>query len=139
MTRPTSAAAYRAVIDSGLLNAQQHRAFDALYSYSNGVTGRELERAIGSTDGHKRLTELRDMGIAEELEPRRCQVSGHRAIVWRARAVPDPHPLPKKPKRPSKETLRAALAHYTLRDAGGRDPAVDATLTWLERISRERP
>lgn len=88
-TRETSAQAYATIRDNGLLSRIRWVAYDALYRHGP-CTARELRQRAGGDPGaadftdsyHKRLSELRDLGVAREVEERKCTVTGQQAIVW---------------------------------------------------------
>jgi ribonuclease D len=81
MTRRTSAAAYAQIEREGLLNKLQFKVYRVLYQ-CGPLTGRELNAEMRSTDGHKRLSELRDRCVIYEVRERACSVTGLKAIEW---------------------------------------------------------
>jgi chromosome segregation and condensation protein ScpB len=44
-------------------------------------TGRELDARLG-VDAHKRLSELKELGMVKEITKRKCSITGRNAIVW---------------------------------------------------------
>lgn len=54
-----------------------------------GITGRELDAMLPSTDGHKRLSELEDLGLARVLVVRPCSFTGRNAKAWTANLEDD--------------------------------------------------
>jgi hypothetical protein len=81
MTRRTSAAAYAAIQNEGLLNKLQFKVYHLLYHHGP-LTGRELNAEMRSGDGHKRFQELREKCVAYVVRERACSVSGRRAQEW---------------------------------------------------------
>lgn len=57
------------------------------------LTGQELDRAAKHKGLWKRLSELKAMGLIEEVEVRECKVTGRKALTWE---VPDYFSKPKK-------------------------------------------
>lgn len=51
---------------------------------AQGVTGREVDELLATTDGHKRLSELQDLGLAKVLRVRPCSITGRNAKAWTA-------------------------------------------------------
>lgn len=81
MTTPTSTAAYIDILQSGELGETQRRVLKLLMD--NGpMTGSEVNSALRSSSGHKRLSELEDKGVIHAGAPRICLVTGREAIAW---------------------------------------------------------
>lgn len=115
--RATSVEAYHQIIEEGLLTATKARVYEHLY-VSGPLTARELTLRMAragenATSYHKRLSELRDVGVVAEVGIRTCAVTKRRAITWDvtaslpgkpvARPEPDPPPV-------SAASFAAALA-----------------------------
>ncbi len=102
--RESSIQAYGIIVASGLVGESQQAVWRFLAGHPDGLTGRELESYM-STDGstevnaHKRLPELRDMGIVREMPPRRCSITSMIVSVWVA--------LDAKPHEPPPKVVRA--------------------------------
>lgn len=109
--RETSKAAYRSIMGSGDLSNRQKRVYRYLRKHGP-TTGRELNQYMSSPDSHKRLPELRDVGLAIELGKRRNEKTNRRSIVWQATDGPI-KAVPKKLTRAEKyEALCLKVASY---------------------------
>jgi len=81
--RRTSIVAYNTIKDNGLLSARRWEAYDALYRYGPGTT-----TEIGNSAGiekhalQKRISELVQLGVANEVRERPCSVTGHTVIEY---------------------------------------------------------
>ena len=64
------------------VEALRAEVFEALHH--RRLTGSELNKFVRSPSGHKRLSELRSLGLVRECGKRKCQVTGHTATVWAA-------------------------------------------------------
>jgi hypothetical protein len=111
--RWTSEEAYRQIRDEGLLSKTRFLVYEYL-RFNGPATGQEINDCLSGTSGgvkgyHKRLSELRDLGVVEEYAIRKCRVTGRQAIAWR---VTDAIPNIEKTRRakPGIAALRAALA-----------------------------
>jgi hypothetical protein len=79
--RATSVAAYHEIVAKGLLPKARLRAYTDVYD--NGpVTSRELEDRTGDPNGHRRLRDLADLGVIEEVGTRVCRITGMEVIAW---------------------------------------------------------
>ncbi len=98
--RKTSLYAYNKLKTGGqdggsLLSWMRWAVYDFLYQHGP-ATGREVDAGLAKpgetrTSYHKRLSELRACGVAEEVGEKTCRVSGERAIAWDVTdAAPDP-------------------------------------------------
>jgi len=98
ITRTTSIEAYRLIRDRGLLSRARLEVLEVLASCGPS-TGAEIDERLreggGRGHGHKRLPELRRLGVVREAGTRECSVSGHRSIVWEAtgRLPEEPDPV----------------------------------------------
>ena len=81
--RQTSLEAILRLRDSRVLGHMQMKAWEAL-ELSGPLTAAELVRATSTIGIHKRLSELKRMGLVSEQPPRICKVTGRRAIAWSA-------------------------------------------------------
>lgn len=71
------------ITGSGARANQQRHVLYAVRRYP-GLTSSELARAMGA-DRYmvaRRLPELRAAGLVKNWEPRRCRVSGQKAMIW---------------------------------------------------------
>jgi hypothetical protein len=135
MTRETSIQSWRELIDSGVLGPMKARVVQILGEGNPyGMTASELlvlGRSIFGKDSErdnyqKRLGELRDEGVVEELEPRKCSVTGRNVIVWR---LTGNKPYEKEPKtllihKPSYNQALIDLRAYLCRGQMFPDTAV---------------
>lgn len=89
--RETSGEAFSELKDSGALASSQHRVLAALYGCHPATAGELWEWMRSNSNGSRlidkakvsaRLGELRDLGVAREVETRKCKVTGKRAIAW---------------------------------------------------------
>lgn len=84
--RQTSVDVYHQIVEEGLLTHQKALVYVHLFKHGP-LTGRELTKAIAApgetaTSYHKRLSELRDLGVVKECPERECAVSGNVALTW---------------------------------------------------------
>ena len=79
--RETSREAYQAIVDGKLLPEMQLQAYRALIALDS-ATGRELNDYLDTSNAHKRLSELRNKGLAVETSPGTCRITGKRSIKW---------------------------------------------------------
>lgn len=76
----TSRLAYENITARGLLPPARYRVYDLLYR--NGpLTARECDDAI-NRDAHKRLTELLEHGVIEQVNTTTCPVTGQTVVLW---------------------------------------------------------
>ena len=98
--RTTSLKVYDDIRVGGLLSRMRWAVYNHLFR-CGPLTGAELDEQLRGAKGgrghyHKRLSELRDIGVARELDARLCAVTGHHAIAWDvtanmpSKAVPKP-------------------------------------------------
>lgn len=85
--RATSIEAFNVIVASGLVGDSQQKVWRYLDSYPDGLTARELEAYMSTegaaeVDAHKRLPELRDMGLVRELPTRTCSITSMNVTVW---------------------------------------------------------
>ena len=79
--RATSLEAYKDIVNSGVLGKRQVEAYEVLYDHGP-LTAGELVDESGVSGLWKRLSELRDMGIIEEVGKRKCRITGAVCIEW---------------------------------------------------------
>src|SRR5687768_17187748 len=96
--RKTSAEAYHVERLQGTLGERQYEVLCALLA-KGPTTGAELNVALGFA-AHKRLSELRDMGLVREITRSKCQITRKKAIIWEA--VPNAHPRREHASKPVK-------------------------------------
>jgi len=105
MTRQTSIEAYNKIKENGLLSKRRWEVYDILFRHGPMTAGEIFK--VGNLEGMwkksvkatvcSRLTELRMMGVAEELPHRICSESGMTTILW---MLNDREPVKfEKPKR----------------------------------------
>ena len=140
--RRTSREAYDAIHEDQLLSSVRARVYYRLY-HNGPLTGAELNDLISTRTGvtpgfHKRLSELKDLGVVYEVEERECTVTGRKAIAWDVTEH-----LPKKNgkryQRPTAAEITKALPTFehwercaTLRGETNNN-AVERVITWLRR------
>ena len=86
--RQTSRAVYHQIKANGLLSQRRWEVYDWLF-HNGPATGREAIRGARAADRgpvisqtRARLTELRDMGVVEEVGTTTDKVTGHEVILW---------------------------------------------------------
>ena len=79
--RRTSKMAYDEITENGLLSSARWRSYNDLYHYGPS-TAREQEARTGDCNGHRRLRDLVDLGVAEEVGTRICRVTGMEVVLW---------------------------------------------------------
>lgn len=86
-TQATSAEAYRDLEARGVLRGQRAEVYAAFERFGPGTAAEVLKRAAlhGNLNlARARVSELANAGYLRECKPRKCKVTGRRAIVWRA-------------------------------------------------------
>lgn len=99
--RPTSLEAWLAMqADGGRRLSELHRtALKTLWEvHPKALTGKEMDQIHGSDSYHKRMSELKDWGVATDLAEgaapgskpvkRQCTVTGAMVVEWRATFAP---------------------------------------------------
>jgi hypothetical protein len=81
MTQPTSAQTYYSILNSGELGESQKKVLQLLLDHGP-LTGTEVNEALRSRSGHKRLSELERMGVIRAGPPRPCRVTKREAVEW---------------------------------------------------------
>lgn len=84
--RSTSLLIYEEIMASGLLTFQKALVYRQVFLHGP-LTGREVTKMLAepgetATSYHKRLSELRDLGVIKESPARICAVSGNLALTW---------------------------------------------------------
>jgi hypothetical protein len=73
--------------------------------YQHGpATGGQIDQAL-TKHAHKRLPELRDQGVIEELREVECPVTGHNVILWDVTSELPKDYINKQSGRPSRKQL----------------------------------
>lgn len=143
MTQPTSALTYYNILLSGELGDRQRTVLKLLID-SGPLTGSEVNEALNSHSGHKRLSELEKMGVIRAGPSRVCKVTQREAIQWEVTGRM-PTPIPKgQDSTPSRKTLmdavkemRALVQFRKLQDPQYQPPAhLVETATWLKRKAK---
>jgi hypothetical protein len=123
MVRNTSQQAYNNLVANKVLPKRRREAY--AYLYINGpCTAMQVEQGAGSRHINKRLSELRDMGVIEELGETTCPITGKQAILWDVTALVFPRTLQKAPVRVTRKQLEQQL-----RDALSRIAELEVTLS----------
>lgn len=82
-----------------ILTEKRWQVYRTLYG-RGPMTAQELFKAVGcDTNQSGRFTELRDMGLIQELGTKKCPVTGNTAIEWDVTSLDDPITPEKKPSR----------------------------------------
>lgn len=142
--RRTSAEAFDAIKSRGLLSSARQAVYQSLYHWGP-ATGSEINKwFVGSgnaTPGyHKRLSELRDLGVVYEVEERECTVTGRQAIAWDV-TEHLPKTNGKRYQRPTPAEITKALDVFEhwgrLADLRGESVSAEVAgvLLWLRRKS----
>lgn len=143
MTQPTSAQTYYDILQSGELGDRQ-RAVLKLLMDKGAMTGSEVNEALDSASGHKRLSELEKMGVVRAGPSRICNVTKREAIAWEVTGR-KPVAIPKSPDAtPSRKQLegavkelRALVQFRKLQDPAYEIPSdLYETAIWLKRKAK---
>ena len=142
--RTTSLKAYSQIKTEGLLSPIRERVYDFLF-HNGPLTGTELNARLKSPVGitipgyHKRLSELRELGVVREVGERICRVTGRNAIAW---DVTETLPVPiaeavacPKPTKAENTEILKILEHWQrLADLRGesRSPAMAALMKYIQ-------
>lgn len=88
MTRQTSIEAFREIQANGLLSQRRFEVYSVVYHHGP-MTSAEAFKILNDqspvknlTQSRARFTELREIGVFQEVGMRKCSVTGHKAIVW---------------------------------------------------------
>lgn len=122
MIRETSVEAYHKIEEEGLLSTNRFQVYEVLYRHGPLTAGEIFDFFQNEKIGHTvvkgsvcaRLTELRHLGVAQEVGSREWDATGHRGLLW---DVTKNIPM-KQPKRKTKdqiiEELREQIANLEL-------------------------
>lgn len=81
MQRSTSQRTYRQITKEGLLPRRRLEVYQ--YVFKNGpCTAAQIEEGLANKDAHKRLSELRDVGVLYEVKEDKCPLTRRYAIYW---------------------------------------------------------
>lgn len=108
MVRQTSIQAYREIETKGLLGKIRWKVYAHLF-VAGPLTGSELNRGLGGSGYHKRLSELEQLGVVRLAGKRPCTVTGMECETWDVTATL-PTGTVSTSSRPSKAEFAAALA-----------------------------
>jgi hypothetical protein len=101
----TPADAFQRIRDEGLLSERQFLVFQAIFT-AGSATGKQLRASLSYASAHKRLSELRALGVVEAS-------SGSSAAEWRVTGRLPSGRVPKKRRargeRPSQADLYRAV------------------------------
>lgn len=139
MTRQTSIAAYRKLVESGRLARSQRAVYRALYE-AGPMTRNELDARLApgrpNPPHSRRLVELERMGLVRRVDVRPCTVTGDSADAWDVTALEEPRKVPRRV--PELPLLRSKLA--TIRSLLERgDVFPDGTLAAIRRVVDDAP
>lgn len=86
MIRDTSTEAYNYLTREGILSRRRREAYKLLFKKGPGTASEicwgDVNRDLPNQNFITRLGELRDMGLASEIETRQCKRTGKTAIVF---------------------------------------------------------
>lgn len=102
--------ALREIRQEGLLGLQQEQVLDALVR-KGPMTGRELNAHLDSLSAHKRLSELKRLGVIEKVEDRRDRITGRTAAAYAPTGRLPVEPEPEEPPAPEAITDDAASTY----------------------------
>lgn len=107
--QPTSALAFKQAEESGQLNGKRYEVALAFTKFGPGTSAEVLKAAKLDKNRNlmrARVTELADVGMLKQIDARKCNVTGRKAIVWSF----EPTTPRKNTKAPS--TTKSELAEY---------------------------
>lgn len=116
--RKTSIQAYQQIKNSGLLAKRRLEVYSWLFDHGP-ATASEIENGMKRRHANKRLSELRDQGVVEEVGQKICMVSGYEVILWDVTGL-----LP-KPFKKSSQTKSSRLEAENRRLKGLLQQALD--------------
>lgn len=125
---------YREIKENGYLSRTMLEVFEYMLQHET-VTGGEVDLVLshrpGSANHHKRLSDLVRFGVAEEVGKRPCGATDNVVSCFRLTGrMPDVARM-RRPKRPPKESIKAALEELR---GGGRGSDLRALIVWLEAL-----
>lgn len=141
MARDTSIETYHQIEAEGLLSAMRFRVYSTVFHMGPCTSGEAFSylQRHGFRDGpltqsRARFTELRDLGVLQELGERPCSITGRTAILW---DVTSKLPAGVLRKRPGKSTIRECLQQLREMAAGGYRFSEESirVFRWLKHIS----
>ena len=90
MSRQTSIDVYHRIQKEGLLSKRRWEVYDVLYRFGVQTSAEVVDRINSSkhnvnplSQSRARFTELRDMGVVEEMGTKLCEITGNNVIAWR--------------------------------------------------------
>lgn len=116
MTRRTSVLAYQQIKELGLLSKRRFEAYRELFTHGP-ATASELIRKVIRSGGesppiikslHKRLSDLVRLGVAYEVQERKCKVTGRVVIEFDV--------TEKLPTKPEKRLSKLEAAHVRIKE-----------------------
>lgn len=110
MRNPNSDAAYAHIKATGLLSERRFQVYNHVYMHGP-CTGTDVSRSIPG--GWKRLSELQELGLVEEIGDTKCPYSGETVSLW---DVTDHVPTTGKLVRPKKACARCAQLEAQLKE-----------------------
>lgn len=126
--RETSLETYNYIMESGLLSKRLRKAYGVFYLHGP-LTGQELNSRMEGDGAWKLCSPLKEMGVLQEVEKRRCKVTGRMAFAWDVTANIPMKPAKRKTKddiirelRAELRALKRELADYKARNLPKRLP-----------------
>ena len=119
MVRESSIAAYNVIKENGYLSASHFQVYDIIVKNNGDLTRGEVYKILKenglkdyATHVSARLAELRDMGVIEEGEKRKCSETSMLVLTW--------YPKDALPKRVKRKTYKQRLteAEQFIKDNG---------------------
>lgn len=106
MTRPTSLQTYHQIQREGLLSKMRWQVYDAVFRHGPCTSAEAFSKMQKTgksplSQSRARFTELRNAGVLQELDIRKCTVTGRQVIVWEVTKK-----LPSKLARRAKPTRK---------------------------------
>lgn len=100
MQRETNIAVFIEISNNNLLSKSRLKVYQTLIELNKPSTAREIFYKMGVKPEATRLTELRNRGVIEELEPRICTITGRNVLqYWITNELPvEPIKTEKRPK-----------------------------------------
>lgn len=113
MPRQTSMQAYAQIENEGLLSQRRLEVYQALFK-CGPATSAEVFKHLSDfnrrgiiSQSRARFTELRELGVIDELGTRKCGVTGREAIVWGVNGkLPTERQKPPTKKEKKQEILK---------------------------------
>lgn len=149
--RKTSIDVFRQIEAEGLLSARRMEVYRILFEHGPMTTNEVFQHARlhGNPNyrhnSHARMSELRELGVVEELGTKECSATGRTAILWDVTDSLPSGTVSSSPARPSRERMREAIEEtrelYAAWRAQGGDhkKALAEVMVWLGTKAAPKP